>query len=87
MGGAVLNDLIAEDLLLLICGTAAGKESAERGAYYAKPTNKFWRILHETGLTPRRLEPTEFRELLDYGIGLTDIVKGQAGSSSYKLSA
>lgn len=78
----MLNDLVAKDLLVLICGTAAGRESAERGAYYAHPGNKFWRILHETGLTPRRLAPGEYRELLDYRIGLTDIVKGQAGNDA-----
>jgi len=78
----MLKDLIADNLLLLICGTAAGRESAERGVYYAKPSNRFWRILHETGLTPRRLAPTEYSELLDHRIGLTDIVKGQAGNDA-----
>ena len=75
-----LEDILANDLRVIFCGTAAGRRSAQLGQYYAGPGNKFWRLLAEVGLTPRRLEPSEFRNLLKYGIGLTDIVKGQAGS-------
>ena len=54
--------------------------SAARQAYYAGRGNKFWTILAQTGLTPRRLQPEEYRRVLDYGIGLTDVVKNQSGS-------
>ncbi len=63
----------------MICGSAAGRRSAEAGAYYAGPGNKFWRILHESGLTPRRLAPEEFALLPDFGIGLTDLAKRYSG--------
>lgn len=66
----------------MICGSAAGATSAAVGAYYAGRGNKFWRILHETGLTPRRLEPAQFPLLLDYGIGLTDLAKAYAGADA-----
>jgi double-stranded uracil-DNA glycosylase len=69
-------------LRLVICGSAAGAVSATVGAYYAGPNNKFWRVLFETGLTPRQLDPSEFRELLSFGIGLTDIVKTASGSDA-----
>jgi TDG/mug DNA glycosylase family protein len=69
-------------LRLVICGSAAGAVSAARGAYYAGPGNKFWRVLAEIGLTPRRLEPHEFRALLHFGIGLTDLVKTASGSDA-----
>ena len=78
----MLADLLAPDLTLVFCGTAAGTASAARGAYYAGPGNKFWHILHETGLTPHRLEPDDSRDLLRYGLGLTDIVKRQAGNDA-----
>ncbi len=80
MARDVLEDVLAPGLRLVVCGAAAGAVSAARGAYYAGPGNKFWRVLGEVGLTPRRLEPHEFRELLQFGIGLTDLVKGQSGS-------
>lgn len=66
----------------MICGTAAGRESAARGQYYAGRGNRFWRILHETGLTDRQLLPSEWRRLPEYGIGLTDLAKGGIGMDS-----
>ena len=81
----VLPDLLRPGLRVVICGSAAGAVSAARGAYYAGPGNKFWRILAEVGLTPRRLEPGEFREVLNFGIGLTDLVKTHSGSDAVLL--
>ena len=52
------------------------------GAPYAGPGNRFWSILHETGLTPRLLQAQEFRDLPRYGIGLTDVAKFASGSDS-----
>ena len=75
----MLEDLLAEDLALVVCGSAAGRRSAELKQYYAGPGNKFWRTLARTGLTPRPLSPPEWRLLLDFGIGLTDLVKQQSG--------
>lgn len=75
----VLPDLLRAGLDVVICGSAAGRRSAEVGAYYAGPGNKFWRILAETGLTPRRLAPEEFVILPDFGIGLTDLAKRYSG--------
>jgi TDG/mug DNA glycosylase family protein len=65
---------------VVFCGTALGTVSARKRAYYAGPGNAFYRTLWEIGLTPRRLEPAEYEELLDYGIGLTDICKTRSGS-------
>jgi TDG/mug DNA glycosylase family protein len=74
-----LPDLLAPDLRVIFVGTAAGKRSAERGHYYAGRGNRFWRTMHEIGLTPRRFEPREFRDLLPLGIGLTDMSKLGSG--------
>jgi TDG/mug DNA glycosylase family protein len=78
----ILPDVLAHDLRIVFCGTAAGTRSAQVGAYYAGPGNKFWRTLAAVGLTPRVLAPLEFRSLLDYRIGLTDINKTQSGGDS-----
>ncbi len=77
---SVLPDVLRPGLDVVFCGTAAGKKSAQVGAYYAGPGNKFWGVLYRIGLTPRKLEPREFRSLLEYGIGLTDIAKEQSGA-------
>ena len=75
----ILPDVLAPGLSVVFCGTAAGAVSAARGCYYAHPQNKFWRTLHAVGLTPRRLDPSEFAALPRFGVGLTDIAKSVSG--------
>ena len=75
----VLPDVLEMGLRIVFCGSAAGTASARAGAYYAGPGNKFWDVLHATGLTPRRLAPASFRTLPRYGLGLTDLCKRQSG--------
>lgn len=77
-----LPDVLRPGLNIVFCGSAAGAASARAGAYYAGPGNKFWDVLHRTDLTPRRLAPTEFRTLPDYGIGLTDMAKHYVGADA-----
>ena len=76
----VLPDVLGHGLILVFCGTAASAVSARAGAYYANPTNAFWPTLHIARITPRRLNPADFRELPDLKIGLTDLVKDASGS-------
>ncbi|OOG60016.1 mismatch-specific DNA-glycosylase [Rhodanobacter sp. C03] len=78
--GHILPDVLRPGLQLVFCGTAAGKRSAAERAYYAHPGNLFWRALYEAGLTPRQLTPSEFPNLLEYGIGLTDLAKRHSGN-------
>jgi TDG/mug DNA glycosylase family protein len=74
-----LPDLLGPDLRVVFVGTAAGKRSAARGEYYAGRANRFWRTLHEIGLTPRLFAPAEYRDLLALGMGLTDMSKMGVG--------
>ncbi|MGE0768458.1 MAG: mismatch-specific DNA-glycosylase [Hyphomicrobiaceae bacterium] len=64
---------------MIFVGTAAGRRSAELGHYYAGRGNRFLSTLYDVGLTPRCLCPSEFRDLLALGFGLTDISKLGAG--------
>ena len=82
----VLPDVLETGLKVVFCGTAVGDRSAQRGAYYAGPGNRFWEILAETGLTPHRCSPDQYPTLLDCRIGLTDLVKGRSGQDVH-LSA
>lgn len=75
----ILPDLLAPNLKLIFCGTAASDISAREGAYYANPANKFWRTIYAVGLIPEPLLPREFPQLLTYGIGLTDVAKHAQG--------
>ena len=78
----VLPDLLRPGLDIVFCGMAPSEESARRGAYYAHPGNRFWRTLHEIGLTKRLLAPEEFRSLPAIGIGFTDVCKSESGRDS-----
>jgi TDG/mug DNA glycosylase family protein len=69
-----LPDVIGPGLDILFCGINPSLMSAARGHHFARPGNRFWPALHLAGLTPRRLSPEEDRELLRYGLGVTNIV-------------
>lgn len=75
----ILPDVLARDLDVVFCGSAVGAASAKKQAYYAGPGNKFWKTLHQTGLTNRELAPAEYPLVLTYGIGLTDMNKIESG--------
>lgn len=77
---SVLPDVLVAGLTIVFCGTAVSSASARRRAYYAGPGNAFWPTLFEIGLTPRALQPEEYRCLPDYGLGLTDLAKHVSGS-------
>lgn len=78
----ILPDVLRPGLALVFCGTAAGRRSAEQGAYYAHPGNLFWRTLHAVALTPRLFAPAEFPLLPALGIGLTDLAKHHMGNDN-----
>lgn len=46
-----LDDVLRPGLLLVICGTAMGKESATRNRYCAGTDNRLWKTLADVGLT------------------------------------
>src|SRR4051812_50156209 len=48
--------------------------SAERGHHFARPGNRFWPALHGAGFTDRLLSPDEDELLLEYGLGVTNLV-------------
>ena len=81
-----LPDQIQDHLRLVFVGTAAGRRSADVGHYYAHSGNRFWRTLHEVGITPRLYEPHEFPSLSKLGIGFTDMCKVGAGMDHEALN-
>jgi TDG/mug DNA glycosylase family protein len=78
----ILPDLLEDRLALVLCGTAPSSVSKQQAAYYAHPGNIFWKTLFESGLTPERLHPKAYRNLLKYRIGLTDLNKTEWGADS-----
>jgi TDG/mug DNA glycosylase family protein len=78
-------DVIAPGLKVLFCGINPGLYSAYTGHHFARPGNRFWPALHAGGFTARLLKPSEERELLELGHGITDVVQ-RASAAADELS-
>jgi TDG/mug DNA glycosylase family protein len=78
--------VVADGLAVLFCGINPGLMTAATGHHFARPGNRFWPALHLSGFTPRRLHPSEQRELLSYGLGITNVV-ARASARADELSA
>ncbi|MGE5672328.1 MAG: mismatch-specific DNA-glycosylase [Mycobacterium leprae] len=81
LGLPPLPDYLAQELRILFIGFNPGERSAQLGHYYAHPSNRFWWLLWQAGLTDRLLSPQEDAALLQYGFGLTDLVDRPSKSS------
>lgn len=79
---AELPDYLKPGLKVVFVGFNPGDRSSRIGHYYAGRGNQFWSFLRESGLTTRRLAPEDDYQVLDFGIGLTDVVKRWSRSSS-----
>lgn len=66
--------MIAPGLDVLFCGINPSLMSAERGHHFARPGNRFWPALHGAGFTDRLLSPDEDMKLLEYGLGVSNLV-------------
>ncbi|XP_031828521.1 G/T mismatch-specific thymine DNA glycosylase [Nomia melanderi] len=77
-----LPDYLEMNLDMVFVGINPSLMAAHRGRYYAGPGNHFYKLLHESGLTPRCLKYEEDYKLCRYGIGLTNIVSRATRSSA-----
>lgn len=68
-----MPDLIREDLDVLLSGINPSLWSVAVGHHFARPGNRFWRALADSGFTVRVLEPHEEDELLASGVGITNV--------------
>ena len=68
------EDLLDHDLKVLFCGINPGLYSAATGFHFARPGNRFWKVLHQAGFTERELDASEEHELLALGYGITSLV-------------
>jgi TDG/mug DNA glycosylase family protein len=71
--GTGLAPLVGPNLRVLVCGFNPSIPAYRSGHYYANPSNRFYRLLHDAGLTPRLLSPAEDTLLPSMGIGVTDL--------------
>jgi TDG/mug DNA glycosylase family protein len=67
-------DVVGPDLRVLFCGINPGTLSGELGLHFARPGNRFWKLLHAGGFTGSVLSPAEQDTLPSLGIGITNLV-------------
>ena len=70
----LLRDCIKPGAQVLFVGINPGVRSAETGHHFAGPSNRFWKLLFESGLVPERIGYAEDRRLPEWGFGITNIV-------------
>jgi TDG/mug DNA glycosylase family protein len=84
--GRTVPDVIGPGLRVLFVGINPGLYSGATGHHFATPGNRFWKGLHGAGLTPRELSPHEEEDLLELGLGITNLVE-RATAGAKELSA
>ncbi|WP_408006256.1 G/U mismatch-specific DNA glycosylase [Pseudalkalibacillus sp. A8] len=71
-----IPDVLDYNLKIVFVGFNPSIRSSETGHNFANPRNRFWKILHQSGLTDRLYAPEEDQTLLNkFGYGFTNIVE------------
>jgi TDG/mug DNA glycosylase family protein len=78
-------DLTGPGMRVLFCGINPGTLSGELGLHFARPGNRFWKLLYAGGFTNSILLPAEQHTLPELGIGITNLV-GRVTASANELS-
>lgn len=68
-----LPDTVGADMTMLVAGLNPSVYSADAGAGFARPGNRFWPAMVEAGLVTAAGDTVA--ALVDHGIGMTDAVK------------
>lgn len=69
-----LPDYLRTGLDVVFVGINPGLASAAHGHHYAGPTNHFWPLLYEARFVPQPLTFENDARVLEFGIGLTNLV-------------
>ena len=80
--GKTVADVIAHDLRVLFCGINPGLYTAAVGHHFARPGNRFWPALYQSGFTDRLLSPFAEEELLKLGLGISNVVPRATASAA-----
>ena len=71
---ARLRDRIGPNVRVLFVGINPGIRSAAVGHHFAGPSNRFWKLLSESGLVPEPLTWSDDGRLPQWGLGITNLV-------------
>src|SRR3954467_141093 len=69
-----LTDRIEPGVRVFLVGINPGVMSATTGHHFAGPTNRFWRLLYESGIVPQPVSHVDDVRLPAWGIGMTNLI-------------
>jgi TDG/mug DNA glycosylase family protein len=69
-----LRDRIEPGVRVLFVGINPGVRSALIGHHFAGYSNRFWKLLFDSGLVPERITTEDDRRLPEWGYGITNLV-------------
>jgi double-stranded uracil-DNA glycosylase len=68
-------DILARGLDVIFCGLNPASSAVVAGHNFSNGSNRFWTVLLLAGFTDVRLQPQDERRLLEYGCGITAVVR------------
>ena len=69
-----LRDRIRPGVRVLLVGINPGVRSATTGHHFAGYSNRFWKLLYESGLVPEPIGSEDDDRLHEWGFGVTNLV-------------
>src|SRR5260221_11000828 len=70
----MLRDRCGPGVQILFVGISPGIRSAAIGHHFAGYSNRFWKLLHDSGLTPELLRAEDDARLCEWGFGITNLI-------------
>jgi TDG/mug DNA glycosylase family protein len=69
-----LKDRLRPGLDAVLVGINPGVRSALTGHHFAGFSNRFWKLLHESGLVPEPITHEDDARLPEFGLGITNLI-------------
>ena len=69
-----LKDCLEPGVRVLFVGINPGVRSAQTGHHFAGFSNRFWKLLTESGLVPEPITYVDDRRLPEFGYGITNLI-------------
>ena len=69
-----LRDRIRPPVRVLLVGINPGVRSSQVGHHFAGPSNRFWKLLYESGLVSEPIGSEEDDRLPEFGLGITNLI-------------
>ena len=71
----MLSDRIRPGVRVLLVGINPGVRSAAIGHHFAGRSNRFWKLLHESGLVPELIGTEDDARLPEWRLGITNLIR------------